>query len=210
MKNIYYKIINRLLKESLNTRLNIEKDKWYDLNDIDDDKKDLAKKDIIDIVKKSYSYIGGHPWLQKPDDLDWYDNIDLIDLDEDDEIDATTIGRSTVHGVKMAAGASDGSEKGKNSYITKRIAELNGPKNYWGESSGAIANILLKKGLKTINDEKKVKELVGNDIVWYGDCPVDHPSFHGKVPETFKNAKGWYERKIGDEKHMKLIFGNPK
>ena len=89
-------------------------------------------------------------------------------------------------------------------------AELRSQGGYWGEVSGAIAHKLIKKGLNTISDRNKVESLVGLNINWFGDCPVSHPSFHGNVPDTFKNAKGWYERDIGGEKHMKIIIGIPK
>ena len=208
---VIYKSLLKKLHEERNNRLDIEKHKWYNFKDeiIDDEIESLIKSDIVDIVNKSYSSIGGHAWIKKPEDLNWYDDINFIDNDEDLEIDATVIGKEGPYGIKMAAGARDGSVAGKKAYVDKS-AELRSQGGYWGEVSGAIAHKLIKKGLNTISDRNKVESLVGLNINWFGDCPVSHPSFHGNVPDTFKNAKGWYERDIGGEKHMKIIIGIPK
>ena len=210
LEKIYINILKKLNEEK-NKRLNIEKNKWYNLqDDISDlESKDLIKSDIVDIVNKSYASIGGHAWIKTPNDLDWYDDINFIDNDKDLEVDASIIGKEGNYGVKLAAGASDGSSTGKTAYVDKS-ASLRGQQGYWGEVSGAIAHKLLKKGLKTISDKDQVESLVGKNINWFGDCPVTHPSFHGNVPNTFVNAKGWYERDIGGEKHMKIIIGRPK
>lgn len=211
MKSSLKRYIKEYLFEYKNSRLNVEKNKWYQLADNNTDavEKDLVKSDIVDIVDQSYASIGGHPWINQPNDLDWYDNIHFIDNDQDDKVDAAIIGKEGPHGVKLGAGASDGSNSGKSAYINKS-AELRRQNGYWGEVSGAIAHQVLKKGLKPISDKSQVESLVGTNIKWFGDCPVDHPSFHGRVPSTFKNAKGWYERDIGGTKHMKIIIGNPK
>lgn len=211
MKNILKRYIREFLNEESNSRLGIEKNRWYNLQDdiSSQETKDLVKSDIVDIVNKSYDSIGGHAWIKKPADLEWYDDINFIDNDEDLSIDAAIIGKEGSHGVKMAAGASDGSATGKSAYVNKS-AELRKQGGYWGEVSGAIAHKLLKKGLNTISDKNQVEELVGTNINWFGDCPDSHPSFHGKVPDTFINAKGWYERDIGGVKHMKIIIGKTK
>lgn len=210
LESIYNNILIKLNEEK-NSRLNIEKNKWYDLqDDINDQETEaLIKSDIVDIVNKSYASIGGHAWIKSPDDLDWYDDINFIDNDKDQKVDVAIIGKEGPHGVKMAAGASDGSSTGKSAYVNKS-AELRGQQGYWGEVSGAIAHKLLKKGLSTLSDQSQVEKLIGSNINWFGDCPVSHPSFHGNIPNTFVNAKGWYERDIGGEKHMKIIIGRPK
>lgn len=210
LEAILKKYIKEFLNEVENDRLNIEKYKWYDLKDdiSDQEIEELIKSDIVDIIGKSYANIGGHPWINNPKDLDWYDDIKFIDNDEDGQIDAAIVGKEGPFGVKFGAGASDGSSVGKSAYINKS-AELRGQGEYWGEVSGAVAHQMLKKGLRPVEEKSQVEKLIGTNITWFGDCPVDHPSFHGRVPSTFVNAKGWYERDIGGTKHMKIIIGKP-
>lgn len=206
--DLYYKVLLSLLKEEKNKRLNIEKDQWHILDDISDEYESLAKSDIVDIINTSYEPIGGHAWIKKEEDLDWYDNIHIIDNDEDNNIDAVIVGKKDKDKTKIAAGGSDGSAIGKEAYIEKDFLLRKTP-GYWGEVSGALGHKLLKLGAPAIENEDKVRELIGNNFIWYGECPVDHPSFHGNVPTTFKNVRGWYERQIGSDKHMKFIVGSP-
>lgn len=210
MNSILKRYIKEFLNEVNNDRLNIEKNKWYNLQDDIENQEDskLIKSDIVDIINKSYANIGGHPWINNTKDLNWYDDINFIDNDKDNEVDAAIIGKEGSFGVKLGAGASDGSNSGKSAYLNKS-ADLRRQKGYWGEVSGALAHQLLKKGLKPITNKSQVEKLIGTNIKWFGDCPVDHPSFHGKVPSTFSNAKGWYERDIAGTKHMKIIIGKP-
>lgn len=211
METTLKRYIKQFLNEIKNNRLDIEKNKWYNLKDdiSDHEVEELVKNDVVNIIDKSYASIGGHPWINQSNDLDWYDDIHFIDNDKDDEIDAAIVGKEGPFGVKFGAGASDGSSLGKTAYINKS-AELRGQKGYWGEVSGAMAHQMLKKGLKPIEEKDQVEKLIGKNIKWFGDCPVNHPSFHGRVPDTFSKAKGWYERDIGGIKHMKIIIGKTK
>lgn len=159
--------------------------------------------DVFDMIQKSYDKIGGHAKIRKPEDIAAsYPIWDLADVDKDPEPDVAELSTqsSTTGGLKGGAIATDGSPEAKTHLMHFLKDFYNTPGN-WGEVSGAMANILIKKlGFTPIEDEKIVKKLLGNkQIIWYG---ANNPSGNNL------GVSGWYSRQIGDHDHVKIIVGN--
>lgn len=155
--------------------------------------------DMIDMITKSYSEIGGHHKIKSQGDLiKSYDTWVAADVDIDPEADVGVFGSAHDNHVKLGAVATDGGKQAKD-FLFKIKKEIltNG---WWGEVSGAVAHIAINKlGLKTIDDEKTVKRLLHDkQIEWLGE----HPD--GKFPGT----SGWYRRTIGGVAHDKIIVGD--
>lgn len=154
---------------------------------------------LLDMVKTSYEKIGGNPKVQYLGDLgDEYPNWVVADVDEDPDVDCLVAGKTTPAGPKMAASATDGSPAAKATVMSiKKQLYKNG---WWGEVSDAPAHIALNKlGIKPVEDEKKVRALLGGkEITWHGEHP------EGKFPGTH----GWYSRDIGGTVHAKIIVGD--
>ena len=162
----------------------------------------LAKKiepEIVDMVKTSYASAGGNPKLNNPGDVsieypDWI----VADIDDDPEPDEFVGGSPRAGGMKLGASATDGTAKAKMHMLyLKRKLFNNG---WWAEVSAAPAHIALNKlGVKPVEDQRKVKALLGDkDIIWHGEHP------EGKFPGTF----GWYSRDISGHMHAKIIVGD--
>lgn len=162
----------------------------------------LAKRiepDLVDMVTTSYEKVGGNPKIKSPGDLSAeYPEWTVADVDDDPEPDALVAGKPHPAGTKMAAAATDGSSVAKAQLMNiKKQLYKNG---WWGEVSDAPAHIAMNKlGIKPVEDEKKVRKLLGDkDITWHGEHP------EGKFPGT----KGWYTRDIGGTPHAKIIVGD--
>lgn len=160
---------------------------------------DVNEPDIIDMIKTSYAYVGGHPKLNNVGDLsreypDWV----VIDIDDDPEVDVGIFGSPAKKGMKVGASATDGSSAAKQAMNNLRMQLFTN--GWWGEVSDAPAHIALNKlGLKPIENEEYVRELLGGKaITWHGAHP------EGKFPGTF----GWYSRDIGGTPHAKIIVGD--
>ena len=150
------------------------------------------QKEIFDLIRKSYMYIGGHPDFQSPDDINeneanfWK----YIDIDSDEEPDAITAAKTTSFGKKSVLAATDGTPEAKKALIQDKISELNSPGNY-AEVSGRIAEILLQIGVPIIDNEEEVKKvLIDKQIQWLDNG-------------------GWYVRKIGGIDRTKIMIGKP-
>lgn len=155
--------------------------------------------DLIDMIRTSYAYVGGHPKLNSVGDLsreypDWV----VLDIDDDPEIDVGIFGSPNKKGMKLGASATDGTLTAKQAMNNLKMQLFTN--GWWAEVSDAPAHIALNKlGLKPIDDEEYVKELlVGKDIKWHGEHP------EGKFPGTY----GWYTRDIGGTPHAKIIVGD--
>ena len=171
----------QLLKE-----VSIPKNKWVPLsgNDI----KDL-EGDILDLIKKAYDPIGGHPNYKSVSDLAGSD-YEIIDLDDDPDLDAVTVTKQRAGGTKHVGIGHDGTSPGKRGAIGRTIDKLDEPSNYI-EASGAIENILRKAGVVQVADEETIrKALKGKEIKVYDD--------------------GTYDRILGGKKYRKTMFGKPK
>jgi hypothetical protein len=182
--------IKRIIREELVKILEkLPKGKWVHATDKDiEDHTD----DIISMVNKTYSKVGGSPItnMKSTSDVkklapDW----DLEDVDGDQDADAAIGLKRKSAGNKYVVGATDGSPKAKRDMITRLLKGLQKPGNY-AELSGVPSKIVDKAGLKYIDDEEVVRKTLKKDITWKGD--------------------GWYERDIKGTKRTKRLYGKPK
>lgn len=164
------------------------------------DKNELKqfKKEIFDLIQKTYKPIGGHPNIKSPNDITTKDISfwEFIDVDNDPAPDAVSGAKIKPPGKKYVVGATDGSKEAKYAYLHSRINALKRPGNYM-EVSHKIADILLAKGVPVVNNPEKVKNILKKDIKWIGEIPG-------------KKGNGWYNRKIGGNSYDKILLGNPK
>ena len=176
-----------LLSEA-NKRFEIPKYKW---TPIMSSELPHFKRIIFDLIKTAYASIGGHSNLKDKEDItDEGDFFDVIDVDGDDEIDATTIAKHKPAGKKFVALGHDGTSVGKSASVNHTVDKLKSG-GYYIEVSGKMIDILMGKGLTPVTDEKAVrKALSGKDITWHED--------------------GSYDRKIGGTMHTKMMFGKPR
>lgn len=159
--------------------------------------------DVFDMIQKSYAKIGGHAKIRSPADIATeYPIWHLADVDDDPEPDVARLSSqsSTTGGLKGGVIATDGSAEAK-AYLMQMLKVFYSTPGNWSEVSGAMANILIKKlGFKPIDDEKRVRELLGGkEITWHG---AENPEGDNL------GVTGWYTRKIGGVPHAKIIVGN--
>ena len=149
------------------------------------------KKKIFDLIATAYAPIGGHANVKDKEDLpDEGDFFDVIDVDDDNEIDAATVAKFKPAGKKFVALGHDGSSAGKSAAVNHQVDKLKSGGHYV-EVSGKMKDIFIGKGLEPVMDEKAVrKALKGKDLKWNGD--------------------GTYDRKIAGSIHTKMMFGKPK
>lgn len=161
------------------------------------------EQDVFDMIEKSYANLGGHAKIRRPSDVGGqYSFWNVADTDEDPEPDVAELSSSssTSNGRKLGAVATDGSSEAKTELMDMLRTFFSTPGN-WGEVSGAMANILIKRlGMKPVQDMQKVKSLLGGkEIVWNG---TENPEGNSL------NVDGWYTRTIGNQPHTKIIVGN--
>jgi hypothetical protein len=176
--------------KSLINELNVDKNNWNQLSKTD---ADPDKDQILALIQNAYKEIGGHPNFTKASDVtsgEGGDSYEIIDLDDDNDIDAVSVSKEKPAGHKLVALGQDGTLSAKKSVIDRQVANLKKP-GWYIEVSGKIKDILLAKGVDTVTDEATVrKALKGKEIVWNND--------------------GTYDRKIGGEMHTKMMLGRPK
>lgn len=175
----------------------LEKGKTTHLKSSSPDAREM-EDDVFDLIDKSYAPIGGNLKVSKASDVgSEYSDWVVADIDDDPEPDVF-VGGKKKRGMKAGAFATDGTPaaKSKLSAIQKDLLSL----GWWTEVSGAPAHILINKlGMKPLDDEKKVRALLGDkQITWHGAHP------EGKFPGT----SGWYTRDIGGHAHAKIILGD--
>jgi len=166
----------------------------------DDEIADVIEPDLIDILNKSYSKIGGHHKINGPGSIKKsYDTWMVADVDKDPEPDVAVFGSKRGKNVKLGALATDGGP-GAVTYLGKMLKDEVLKNGWWGEVSGSLAMLAFNQlKLEPIEDERLVKHLLsGKDIEWLGE----HPD--GKFP----NTKGWYRRLIDGQPHVKIIVGD--
>ena len=160
-----------------------------------------VKDDVFDMIQKSYTGVGGHLKIKSPDDIGKeYSVWDLEDVDDDPEPDVVRLSNPspTSGGLKGGVVASDGSSAGKEALINMLVRFYKQPGN-WSEVSGPVAKILVRQGLKPVEDEARVKKLLaGKEVQWVGKHP------EGFMPKT----SGWYKRTIAGHDAYKMIIGN--
>lgn len=186
--------------------MGVKKDKWKEISKKEMQTLKAAGRDItdelFDMILKTYAPIGGHIDYKKADDIPG--DADLwkaIDIDDDPEPDVVNFYKKKPAGYKSIGSGTDGSSKAKEILLKNKVKELN-KKGFYGEVSGAVAHVLITRhDIPFVDNEKDVrKALGGKDIEWVGQNP------NGKYP----NHQGWYYRKIGPQKHLKIMVGKPK
>ena len=175
------------LKEN---ELSIGKNKWAYLSDRE---KEEFADEIFDLINNAYADIGGNPNYTAPDnvytsekDADYM----VIDLDDDDDLDAVKVTKNKGAGVKSAAFGHDGSKPAKSAAVNITALMLKKP-GYYIEVSGKLKDILASKGVPFVTDVGVIKRAL-------------------KGKEIEMNDDGTYQRVIGGEKHTKTLMGNPE
>ena len=163
---------------------------WKELSDSDLEE---YKDDIIGLITKAYSYIGGHSNFSTVGDVGKEAargaDYEVIDLDDDGEIDAVNVSKTKSAGTKFVATGHDGSSQAKRAVITHKIERLKRP-GFYVEVSGKIQDILLKAGVPQVTDSDTIEKALS-----------------GKIIEM--NDDGSYKRKIGGTWHEKILLGQP-
>jgi hypothetical protein len=167
----------------------LPKNKWVGLSP-----KDLEdyKDDIFGLIEKAYSYIGGHANYSSSDDVvgaEGMADYEVIDLDDDNEIDAVNVSKGTSSGTKFVATGHDGSSAAKREVITHKIEKLNKP-GFYIEVSGKIKDILVNAGVPQVTDEATIEKVL-------------------KGKNVIMNPDGSYQREIGGQSHTKVLLGKP-
>lgn len=195
MSKILRQFVRSLIKEE-NSKLGV-KNKSVNVSSNDELAKNI-EPDLIDMIKNSYSSLGGHPKINEPRSLiNSYDEWVVADVDDDPEPDVAAVGSKKGQKVKLGAIATDGGPPAKNFLLKMKNDILRN--GWWGETSGAVAHMAINKlGLTTVDDETTVRKLLGKEIDWLGPHP------EGKYPGT----NGWYRRAIGGISHVKIIVGD--
>lgn len=150
------------------------------------------KDDIFGLIQKAYSYIGGHVNYKSPDDVtgsEGDNEYEVIDLNNDDEIDAVNVAKDGPAGRKFVATGHDGTSAAKKAVLTHKIELLKKP-GFYIEVSGKIKDILQHAGVPIVTDEKTIrKALAGKEIEMHDD--------------------GTYTRLLGGHAHVKTMMGTP-
>ena len=176
-----------------------KKNTWYKMTSSEVRANKDIQKDIYDIIRQAYSTMGGHPDFPSPSSVPHdNDKINVIDTDAEDDVDATILSKTTAHGKKVTALASDGSTDAKKALLSRAVDLLNKDGNYL-EASEKVLEILVAKGAKVVTDRKTVERVLsGKQIEW-----------HGKHPKGL-SGDGWYSRMIGGATKTKRMLGNPR
>ena len=162
-----------------------------------------VKQDLFDLIQNAYKDIGGHLKFKSPDDvLDPDTNFwKAADLDDDPELDVVYFGKKTPFGTKHTGIGHDGERANIKNLLIKKSSELKSPGNYVEISGAAFDSFVNKGGVPVIDDEEKVRAILGPkrsaELEW-----------HGKHPKGTKPGNGWYTRTIGGQKTTKTMAGN--
>ena len=187
--------MNRILdrgkiKQEANRGFSANKDEWEELsaNEIKANKD--VRADIYDMITKSYERLGGHPDFPSVDRVPGDNDISsVIDTDEPDDADAAILSKGTEFGRKITTLATDNGDRARKEVIARIVGLLNTPGNYV-EASGKLLEILINKGVPTVNNEDDVKRILkGKKIEWHND--------------------GSYSRDIGGTTYVKRMLGKP-
>jgi len=178
-----------------------KRNKWLKINP--NSHKELSSE-FFDLIQIAYSTLGGHAKVKSPGDVFGDSNWTFwqgVDLHDSPDLDLIIWGQHTKYGVKFSGVGHDGKKPSTREYLDHKGGTLK-KKGFYGEVSGKLADImLLKYNVKSIDNEKDVEKLLGGkDITWHGKHPTN-PAAPGN---------GWYDRKLGNRIHTKIMIGNPK
>ena len=192
-----------------------KKNQWTEIEIPKDAKlKDEYENELFKLIDSAYKEIGGYAKIKEPDDVFADTTWDVwkgIDIDQDPNFDIVVWGETTPYGIKSCGVGHDGQDISKTAYLQVKADEFKDKsKNYYGEVSDKLAAILINKfGVPIVEDEEKVREVVGREKVM--EFAGQHPDVtSGKSTEKERPGKGWYKRKIGAHEHWKILVGNPK
>jgi hypothetical protein len=172
---------------SILREIKLENGKW---ESIPKDEIDFYKNKISDLINTAYSQIGGNLKMKSPADITPDKNYDVIDLDNDNDINAVSVTKDTHVGSKIVAIGHDGTSKAKKSILTRQIKELNN-RGFYVEASGKLKDVFVRRGVEIVNDEEVVRiVLKGKNIEWVGD--------------------GTYFREIAGNRILKALLGKPR
>lgn len=150
--------------------------------------------EMHDMIRKSYSKIGGYGGHASGSDEesktihDDITNSHIKAIRRNGKISAVSLYKPKF-GRKKITAATDGSDQGKQDYI-KTTQDDNKMKRAWGEVSGAPEHISRKHGIPVVPN-KHAAHLTGKQV------ELDPDGEH-------------YVRKIGGHAHKKVIMGHPK
>lgn len=176
-----------LVEDKLNE---FEKNKWIYLTD--EEKEEFAGE-LFSLIDLAYKGLGGHPNYKSPQDVMGGEkdaNYIVIDLDDDDELDAITVSKNKPAGEKLVGMGHDGSSPAKSAAVNIAALMLKKP-GHFIEVSGKIKDILQAKGVDFVTDEKTIRQVL-----------------RGK--EISLNDDGSYKREIGGQTFTKMLMGKPK
>ena len=231
LRRIIRESISNIMAEKKFSQLpEYEKYKEVDVyDDLMDPSNVELRDEIFDLIDQSYAYLGGNVDIQKPDDLmdplqNDYDPFLAWDIDQDPEPDVVRGCKSKSGSMKLCMSANDGSpealELSKSDTIDRLTPEIG--EDHWAEMSGKSASMAMKSGVPAITDEINAFNVVKKaDMVWHGE----HPWFKDPTNPIYKNLEieakksksrarepgqydGWYERKLGKDIHVKMVFSS--
>ena len=161
---------------------------------------------LFDLIQNAYASIGGHVKFKSPSDIMdpeltyWK----VADIDSDPEIDVTTFGKNTKHGIKHTGLGHDGDGPNIKSLLKYKTDLLKTPGNYVEVSGDAFDSFVGYGGAPIVDDEEIVRNILGprrsSETTWHGKHPTD-PS---------KSGEGWYTRILGGGEHTKIMVGIPR
>ena len=170
-------------------RENLTKDVWITL---DKEEQDDFADEIFDLINNAYKEIGGHPNYKSPEDVVGFEGdsiYQVIDLDDDDDLDAVVVDKKRAGGLKSVAMGHDGSSPAKSAAVNIHAIMLKKP-GYYIEVSGGLKHILISKGVPVVTDEETIRRVL-------------------KGKEIEMNDDGTYQRSLGGTIHTKTLMGNP-
>ena len=124
----------------------------------------------------------------------------VADIDDDPELDVTSFGKNTSHGIKHTGLGHDGEKANIKNLLTYKSNMLKSSGNYVEVSGPAYKAFVEIGGVPTVDDEETVRDILkGKELVWHGQHPSD-PS---------RKGDGWYTRVIGGKHLTKTMAGIP-
>lgn len=186
-------VLNEYIREIIAEETNLPKKKWADVSLLDLSDRQIEALFAMYMISYDADFggIGLHPKIQSKQDLHRYKLAWLIDVDEDPSPDAFIMYKETHSGKKITLIGTDGAKDSKREVVVKMVGLL-GSSGWYAEVSGKPEELLRRQRLPYIDDEEKVKKILGDSkpFEWIGD--------------------GKYIRKVGGELgSTKIIFGKP-
>jgi hypothetical protein len=176
------------LTELLNEMAKLPNNKWVPLSTAEVKEVEV---ELLAQIKNAYKDIGGHPKFKTKSDIESSENhYIVIDVDNDNEIDALQVHKNTSHGEKSVASGHNGSPAARHAIVKQKVKALKS-KGHYIEVSGRLKDILIAKGIHVVTDEDFVRKILApKSIKWNGD--------------------GTYDRNIMGKIFTKTLMGKPR